>query len=96
MTAIVSKSAINLRAKLGGTAPPASRQEDFWTQGDDATTTFNLPSGWKPRRAFVGGALMRPDSGNDYTVSFDGFTYSVVFAVAPGAVPICITGELVQ
>lgn len=96
MTAIVAKTAINLRSELGRGGAKPGAQEDFWTQGDSATTTFNLPSGWKPKRAFVGGSLMRPGDGNDYEVSFDGFIYSVVFAVAPGAVPICITGELQQ
>jgi len=96
MTANVYQPAINLRSELWRGAFKPRSQEDFWVNGDGATTTFNLPSGWKPKRAFVGGALMRPGDGNDYTVTFDGFIYSVVFAVAPGSVPICITGELQQ
>lgn len=96
MTANVTQSAINLRSELGRGGAKPGAQEDFWVNGDGATTTFTLQSGWKPKRAFVGGALMRPGDGNDYEVSFDGFIYSVVFAVAPGSVPICITGELQQ
>lgn len=96
MTANISYPPINLRSELGRGGAKAGSQEDFWTQGDGATTTFNVESGWKPKRVFVGGSIMRPGDGNDYGVSFDGFIYSVVFAVAPGAVPICIIGELQQ
>ena len=62
----------------------------FWSVGDSSETEFQLASGWKPNQVYVDGALMKPGSGDDYTVTYDGFTYTVVFAVAPGAVNIGI------
>lgn len=99
MAVKVTKPAVNLRselpaAKAGGAV--RATDQDFWTQGDGTTTTFAVQKGWTPKRVFVGGAIMRPGTGNDYEVSFDGFTYSIVFAVAPAAVPICITAEVQQ
>ena len=89
-----SKPAINLREKLADLAnQPAPRRVTFWTSGDTTTTDFPLETGWKPADVFVNGAIMRPGSGEDYTVSFDGVTYTVVFAVAPAAVDIAIQAE---
>jgi len=42
---------------------------------------------------FVDGALYRPGSGEDYTISYDGFIYTVVFAVAPASVDVGIICE---
>lgn len=67
-----------------------SAQEPFWFTGNGATTTFSIPPGWVPKFVHVDGALKREGSGEDYTVTYDGFTRSVVFAVAPGAVDVGI------
>jgi hypothetical protein len=91
MTVNISKPELNLREELVAlrakdTAGVA--QEAFWFSGDVATTTFAMPRGWKPKFAYVGGALKRPGTGEDYTVSYDGFIYSLVFAVAPATVDV--------
>jgi len=95
MTISITKPAINLREKLAEFAgiKPAPEQETFWFSGDSSTTDFDLPQGWKPVNVFSDGALKRPGSGEDYTTSFDGFIYTVSFAVAPAAVDIGIIAE---
>jgi hypothetical protein len=42
---------------------------------------------------FVDGSLYRPGSGEDYTISYDGFIYTVVMAVAPASVDVGIIAE---
>lgn len=95
MTVTISKPAINLREKLAKVdgLNPAPRQHTFWATGDTAETSFALERGWRPVNVFVGGAIKKPGAGEDYTVSFDGFTYTVTFAVAPAAVDIAIIAE---
>jgi len=95
MTVRINKPAINLRenlAKLAG-LNPAPKQETFFYSGDSSETDFPLPKGWKPVNVFVDGALYRPGSGEDYTISYDGFIYTVVFAVAPASVDVGIICE---
>ena len=87
----ISKPEQNLReelAALRAKVVAGVAQEAFWFSGDGATTTFALPRGWKPKFAYVSGALKRPGIGEDYTVSYDGFIYSLVFAVAPATVDV--------
>lgn len=94
MTVRVSKQAINLREELVSLRnPPRYVQELFWFSGDSSTTDFSLQHGWKPKFVYVDGALFREGTNEDYTVVFDGFTYSVVFAVAPAAVDVGIICE---
>ena len=91
MTVNISKPEQNLREELAALRAKVAAgvaQEAFWFSGDGATTTFALPRGWKPKLAFVSGALKRPGTGEDYTVSYDGFIYSLVFAVAPATVDV--------
>lgn len=95
MTVSISKPALNLReqlAKLAGLSP-APKQETFFYSGDSSATDFPLPKGWKPVNVFVDGALFRPGSGEDYTISYDGFIYTVVMAVAPTSVDVGIICE---
>jgi len=95
MAVSISKPAINLReqlAKLAG-LKIAPEQETFFYSGDSSTTDFPLPEGWKPVNVFVDGALFRPGSGEDYTISYDGFIYTVVMAVAPASVDVGIIAE---
>ena len=73
-----------LRAKVAS----GVAQEAFWYSGTGAQTAFPLSRGWKPKFAYVDGALKRPGAGEDYIVSFDGFIYSLVFAVAPATVDV--------
>jgi len=95
MTVSISKPAINLREQLAKFAgiKIAPEKQTFFYSGDSSETDFPLPKGWKPVNVFVDGALFRPGSGEDYTISFDGFTYTVVFSVAPAVVDIGIMSE---
>jgi len=61
--------------------------------GDTSETDFALPKGFKPVVVFENGSLVREGSGEDYTVSFDGFVRTVVFASAPAAVDVTILAE---
>ena len=95
MTVYIEKPAVNLREELASLRNQGGyRQETFFYSGDSSTTDFPLPKGWKPVNVFVGGSLYRPGSGEDYTISFDGFIYTVVMAVAPAAVDVGIICEL--
>jgi hypothetical protein len=95
MTISITKPAINLREQLAKLAgfKPAPEQETFFYSGDSSTTDFPLPEGWKPVNVFVDGALFRPGSSEDYTISYDGFIYTVVMAVAPASVDVGIIAE---
>jgi hypothetical protein len=95
MAVSISKPAINLREQLARLAGLniAPEQETFFYSGDSSETDFPLPRGWKPVNVFVDGSLFRPGSSEDYEVSYDGFIYTVVFAVAPAAVDIGIIAE---
>ena len=95
MTVRIEKPAINLREKLAKLAGlnPTPERETFWFSGDSSQTDFPLPIGWKPENVFVDGSLYRPGSGEDYTVGFDGFIYTVVMSVAPAAVDVAIIAE---
>ena len=97
MTVRAAKPALNLReqlAKISG-LKLAARQETFFFAGDSTATAFPLPKGWKPKNVFVDGALYRPGTGEDYTVTFDGSIYTVSFAVAPTIVDVAIMAESV-
>lgn len=88
-----TKPAVNLReelASLRARVNAGSPQEAFWFSGDSTETAFPLPNGWKPKFVYVDGALKRPGAGEDYTVSYDGFTYIVNFVVAPALVDVGI------
>ena len=91
MTVNISKPEQNLReelAALRAKVVAGVAQEAFWFSGDGAITSFALQRGWKPKLVYIDGALKRPGTGEDYTVSYDGFIYSLVFAVAPATVDV--------
>lgn len=91
MTVRISKPKISLREILTSLINKGEyAQEVFWFNGNGTTTTFTLPIGWKPKFIYVNGALRREGSSEDYTVSYDGFQYSIVLASAPSAVDIGI------
>lgn len=93
MTVYIEKEAQNLREELAALRARVAvgvAQEAFWFSGTGAQTAFGLPSGWKPRFVYVDGALRRPGTGEDYTVSFDGFIHTVTFAVAPAIVDVAV------
>jgi hypothetical protein len=91
MTVNIEKPALNLREELSmlrARVAAGAAQEAFWFSGTGAQTTFALSRGWKPKFVYVDGALRRPGTGEDYTVSFDGFIYTITFTVAPAVVDV--------
>jgi len=84
MTITITKPQINVREKLKEldfVCPSA--QEIFWFEGDGSETEFALINGWKPRFVYNNGEIQKEGSGDDYEVIYDGFIYTVSFAVAP-------------
>jgi hypothetical protein len=96
MTVIVSKPAVNLREELAKLKSRTSYvEQQFWYTGDAATTDFALQNGWKPLHVFNAGAIQKEGASDDYEVVYDGFTYTVSFAVAPAnAADVCIIGVM--
>lgn len=97
MTVSTRQPALNLRALLNKVLgmmrmildrPPP---QEFWSSFTSGQTTYVMPVGWTVLRAYGISTNYRPTT--DYTLSFDGFQWTVTFAVAPGAVSICILGE---
>ena len=95
MTVTITKPAMNLREMLARVAgwPPPVRRQTFFFSGNGATTAFALPRGWRPTNVFVNGALMRPGTGEDYTIAVNGLVSTVTFAVAPATVDVAIMAE---
>ena len=60
-------------------------QQQFWYEGDATNNKvdFSLAQGWEPLHVFNNGSIQRPGSGEDYTVGYDGFVYTVTFATEP-------------
>ena len=84
MTVTISKPPINLREKLTELkAQQGYEERQFWFTGDATATDFVMPRGWQPLHVFDGGSLQKEGSGDDYEVTYDGFIYTVSFAVAP-------------
>lgn len=85
MTVYIEKPAHNLREELAQLRAQvqAQRQQPFWFTGNGTATAFALPRGWKPLHVYSAGALQKEGAGNQYAIGFDGFVYSVTFAVAP-------------
>jgi len=96
MTVLISKPAVNLREELAKAQARANYvEQQYWFTGDAATTDFALQYGWKPLHVFNAGAIQKEGSGDDYEVVYDGFTYTVSFAVAPAnAAKVCIIGVM--
>lgn len=85
MTITVTKPAINLREQLKAVAN-GEKQPPFQTfefAGDGSETDFVMLAGWRPLAVYDAGSRQTEGSGDDFTVTSDGFVYTVVFAVAP-------------
>lgn len=65
----------------------------FYFSGNNSETTYKLIGGDKPFLVYVDGSLFREGASEDYTVKYDGFNHSVVFAVAPAVVNIDIVSK---
>ena len=86
MTVYIEKPAVNLRAELADLRnQPRYVQEVFWFAGDSTETDFALERGWKPKFVYDAGSLQKEGSGDEYTVVYDDFTYTVSFNVAPAS-----------
>jgi len=84
MAVRISKPALNLREELTALRGQSSYEEiTFHFTGDGSLTDFTLERGFEPLHVYVAGAFKKQGSGDDYTVSYDGFLHTVVFAVAP-------------
>ena len=80
--------AANLREEIIRQEKSGETLEIFWFDGDTSETDFTLQAGWKPKFVYEAGLIVKEGSGEDYTITFDGFLYTVVFASAPAAVNI--------
>lgn len=97
MAVKATKPAVSIREELSALksrVQPSRFTEVF--EGDSTTTTFAVTQGFKPFAVYVDGLRFTEGALDDYTVSYDGFTYSVVFAVAPAVVKILIDVEAAQ
>jgi hypothetical protein len=86
MTVYIEKPAQNLREELAALRAKVSaglEQQQFWFSADGTGTDFVMARGWKPLHVFNAGALQKEGSGDEYTVTYDGFLYTVSFNVAP-------------
>jgi len=94
MSVQIDKQAINLREKVAQIkAAKNTELVDFWFLGNAALTSFSLPKGFKPYAVYNGGLRVKNGITDEYTVSYDGSIYTVVFAVAPALNnDICIDG----
>lgn len=88
MTVYIEKPAQNLREELAALRAKVStglEQQQFWFSADGTATDFVMARGWKPLHVFNAGALQKEGSGDEYTVTYDGFLYTVSFNVAPAS-----------
>lgn len=86
MTVYIEKPAVNLREELADLRnQPQYQQQQFWFTGNGSTTDFAMERGWKPLHVFKAGALQKEGSGDEYTVDYDGFIYTVSFNTAPAS-----------
>ena len=86
MTIRGKSPALNVRERLESLAQPiAKRYTEQWEEGDASTVTFPVLAGFKPVRVYAAGLLRRPGSTKYYILSFNGYVYSVTFAVAPAS-----------
>jgi hypothetical protein len=86
MTVYIEKPAQNLREELAALRAKVTaglEQQQFWFAADGTATDFTMSRGWKPLHVFNAGALQKEGSGDEYTVTYDGFLYTVSFNVAP-------------
>lgn len=84
MTVYIEKPILNLREELASLRnQPRYQEQQFWFSGDGSETDFEMANGWKPLHVFNAGALQKEGSSDEYTVIYDGFTYTVSFNVAP-------------
>lgn len=86
MTVSISKPPENLHSVLNDLRSKSKYAEiTFHFDGDGSATDFDIRNGYKPVYVYDDGALKKEGSGDDYEVVYDGYTYTVSFAVAPAS-----------
>ena len=87
----IKKPAINLReriafleAKVARLERDAKEQETFIFEPSASATTITLKQGWQPIRSYTNGVRDAEGSAYDYLVTFDGYLYTLTYAVAFG------------
>lgn len=86
MTSNVTQDAIQLRGAIPLNTRPkrgAALLPPIVQDGTGSQTVFTLPQGQKPYAVFNGGSLQVEGASDDYVAAFDGFIWTVTFAVAP-------------
>lgn len=78
----VTKPPINLRAEVARLEAAAARRNQDFDFDNLAVSTVAMPAGWKPVRVFKNGTKLRDDGVSGWSVSFDGFIWSVVLVTA--------------
>lgn len=73
---------LNREAEQAAAFGSALVAHDF--DGVTSQVAFRLPIGWRPRFVYSAGQLKREGATKDYTTTWDGFCWTVTFAVAPG------------
>ena len=96
MTVRIGQDAKNLREELASLRNQGGyHQETFWFTGTGSQTAFVMAKCWKPINVFSAGLLQKGGTGNAYTTSYDGFVWTITFAVAPALnAQVAIIGEL--
>ena len=92
MTVSATQAAILLRSAISrvDAIEAPRRHATFDHEFTGSQTTVTLPIGWQPYAAYLDGARQREGAGNDVTFAYDGFAWSVVWAVAPSNVSVAI------
>lgn len=100
MAITITKPSISLRSELATLKGQIhrllnrGRMQEFWFVGDGSETDFAVPSGWKPLHVYDAGALQKEGAADEYTVTYDGFAYTVTFGAAPSNLnDVCIVAE---
>lgn len=88
MTVRIAKPSLTLRSLLARLVGIETRLNEappppIKFTGDGSTTSFACTRGYKPVLVWKDGVMQREGTGDAYSVAFDGFIHSVVFAVAP-------------
>ena len=92
MSATGEINRFDLRHVIAGLFKPKYAERLVLTEatGDTSETDFLVPANHEPFQVFENGSLKQEGSGNDYTITDNGFNKTVVFNSAPAAVPIQI------
>jgi hypothetical protein len=97
-TGLVTATGSGTTVTLNGVTTFAADIDDisvYEADPSDSAPWYLMQKGWKPKRVYVDGLLVKEGAAEDYTVITDGFNYWVKPTVAPGvSTRTCITGEL--